>query len=447
MPPSDGPARPIDRRQAPDHMVVEYFATFIFWAIIIVLALFSTRTYFALLLVVLIPFSAFSTLTGLQMEGTSFSVLGRSFLVILVAATVLSLVRNRSHLPHGRPLYTLGAFLAWLIVKSIDTISVPESMSALLQYLLVASTLVLAAVVVRKGDERYVFTCIACSVLIPLTVGVLQLMIYYGWLPPVEFLKENISTQHIAGYSYAAIGSIYTHRNVFAHFLALAVVVFLLVSGEELVDSRLRLPMILLSVLMVFFIVSIATRGAIIVLLLGTLFLVLRRLRLPIVLFVIGTILALYLFSGVIEYSLFRMTQAETQWSGRTEIWRIGLAHISLTGVGLGGIIPGKIIPSDMGYMMAHNDYLKYLIETGIIGVVLFVAFLLDVFGLAYKAWRSPEKRAGVRAQAALVLVIWICFGVAMIAENLQFLHYLILPFTVLGAFCGADETQDDVPA
>jgi hypothetical protein len=41
-------------------------------------------------------------------------------------------------------------------------------------------------------------------------------------------------------------------------------------------------------------------------------------------------------------------------------------------------------------------------------------------------------------------LVTWMGFGVAMIAENLQFLHYLILHFTILGAFCGAIETGDD---
>jgi hypothetical protein len=425
-------------------MVLEYFATLIFWATIIVVALVSTRIYFALLLVLFIPLSAFSTATGLEMEGTTFSALGRSFLVVLIAATVLSLWRNSSHLPHGRPLYTLGAFLAWLVVKSVDTISLPESISALLEYLLLASTLLLTAVVARKGNERYVFACIACSALIPLVAGLLQLMMYYGWIPPLEFLMHNITTQHVAGYSYAAMGSIYTHRNVFAHFLALAVIVFLLASSEELVDARLRLPMVLTSILMVFFIVLIATRGAIIVLLLGTAFVLLRRLRLSIVLFVTGTILALYLFSGVIQYSVFRMAQAESQWGGRLEIWRIGLAHLSLTGIGLGAIIVGKIIPSDLGYLMAHNDYLKYLIETGIIGVVLFVAFLADVFSLAYQAWRSQENRKAVRAQAALVLVVWMGFGVAMIAENLQFLHYLILPFTVLGAFCGAYKTRAD---
>jgi O-antigen ligase len=423
-------------------MLVQYFATSIFWVAIIVLAVFSTRLYFGLLLVVLIPLSAFSTFTGLQMEGTTFSVLGRSFLVVLIVATLLSIVRNPSHLPHGRPLYTLGAFLAWLIVKSIDTISFSESISALLEYLLVASVFLLAAIMVRKGNGRYVFGCIAFSALIPMLVGVLQVMMYYGWLPPAGFLMQNVSTLHIAGYSYAGIGSIYTHRNVFAHFLALSVIVFLLASGEELVDSRLRLPMVVASILMVFFVVLIATRGAIIILLMGTAFVALRRLRLSIVLFAVGTLIALFLFSDLIQFSLFRMTQAESQWSGRTEIWRIGLAHISPTGIGLSGIIVGKVIASDMGYMMAHNDYLKYLIETGVIGVALFIAFLFDVLGLGYQTWRSREKRQDVRAQAALVLVIWLCFGVAMIAENLQFLHYIILPFTVLGAFCGANETR-----
>jgi O-antigen ligase len=97
-----------------------------------------------------------------------------------------------------------------------------------------------------------------------------------------------------------------------------------------------------------------------------------------------------------------------------------------------------------MGYLEAHNDYLKYLIETGVIGVLLFIAFLFDVLGLSYQTWRSREKRPRIRAQAALLLVTWMGLGVAMIAENLQFLHYLILPFTILGAFCGANEIRDD---
>jgi O-antigen ligase len=425
-------------------MLVQYFATFIFWAAVIVLALFSTRTYFALLLVLFIPLSALAPPAALQAGGTSFSVLGRSFVVVLIAATVLSLLRNWSHLPHGRPLYSLGAFLAWLALKSIDTISISESLSSLLPYLLIGSVLLLTAVVARKGNERYVFTCIACSALLPLLVGLLQFMMYYGWIPSVEFLAGGISTQHIGGYSYASIGSYFTHRNVFAHFLALNVVLFVMASSEELVDSRLRLPMVLTSILMVFFIVLIAARGAIIVLMLGTCFVVLRRLRLSIVLFVVGTMLALYLFSDLIAFSFFRMTSAGSQWGYRNEIWRAGLAHISLRGIGLGEIIQGKVIPTGMGYLEAHNDYLKYLIETGVIGVLLFIAFLFDVLGLSYQTWRSREKRPAVRAQAALLLVTWMGFAVAMIAENLQFLHYLILPFTILGAFCGANETQDD---
>jgi hypothetical protein len=428
-------------------MAVEYFATFIFWATIIVLALFSTRIYFALLLVLFIPLSAFSTSTGLQVEGETFSVLGRSFYVVLIAATVLALARNWRHIPRGRPLYTLGAFLAWLIVKSIDTISLPESMSSLLQYLLVASAFLLTAVVARNGNERYVFTCIACSAAIPLLVGILQLLMYYGWFPGVDFLKENVSTQHIAGYSYAAVGSIYTHRNVFAHFLALAVILFMLAAGEELVGPRMRVVMVPTAILMVVFIVLIAARGAVIILLLGTAFVVLRRLRLSVVLVVVGTMLALYLFSDIIQYSVFRMSLAGAQWSGRNEIWRIGLRHVSISGIGLGGIIPGKIIPSDLGYMMAHNDYLKYVIETGIIGVVLFLAFVSDVFGLSFHAWRSPGSSPGLRAQGALVFIVWVGFGIAMIAENLQFLHYLILPFTVLGAFCGTNQTRAPSPS
>ena len=425
-------------------MLIQYFATLIFWSTIVFLAVFSTRIYFALLLVVFIPLSAFATSAGLQMEGTSFSALGRSFLFVLLAATVLSLVRNRSHVPHGRPLYSLGAFLAWMVLKSVNTISISDSMSALLQYLLVASAFFLTAVMVRKGNERYVFSCIACSALIPLLVGILQLMIYYGVFPSWGFLKDGIYVRHTSGYNFAFVASIFTHPNVFAHFLAIGVVLFILVASEGLVDSRLRLPMLLTSIVMVFVLVFLSTRGAIIGLLLGISFVVLRRLRLTVLLFVVGTLMALYMFSDVLEHSLFRMGGAESQWNARNELWRIGLDHLSLTGIGLGGIIVGKVIHTEMGYMMAHNDYLKYLIETGIIGVLLFVAFVFDVLSLGYRTWRSPEKQPPVRAQGALVLVTWAVFGVAMIAENLQFLHYLILPFTILGAFCGANETQED---
>jgi O-antigen ligase len=82
---------------------------------------------------------------------------------------------------------------------------------------------------------------------------------------------------------------------------------------------------------------------------------------------------------------------------GRDRIWAGGLqmgAENPLTGVGIGNY-PIELLQRKGMLLMAHNDFITHFAETGIPGLLLYVAMLAAVLALVWKT-REPLLRAGL---------------------------------------------------
>jgi O-antigen ligase len=128
-------------------------------------------------------------------------------------------------------------------------------------------------------------------------------------------------------------------------------------------------------------------------------------------------------------------------WSGT---WN-AIRDFWLTGSGLGTFI--NIFPlyslSSLSevYDHAHNDYLEFFLETGLIGTILLLAFVATMIYAVIKA--SFRGRKGILLAAAL------SSGFTMVVHsifdfNLHILSNLLLFASVLGMVAGLSESEDN---
>lgn len=82
---------------------------------------------------------------------------------------------------------------------------------------------------------------------------------------------------------------------------------------------------------------------------------------------------------------------------GRGQVWLAGLQMVAehpLLGVGIGNF-PIELLRRKGIYMMGHNDFITHFAETGIPGILLYLAMLAAVLRLAWRT-SEPRLRAGL---------------------------------------------------
>jgi len=151
-------------------------------------------------------------------------------------------------------------------------------------------------------------------------------------------------------------------------------------------------------------IVLSGTRGALVALV-GTVFLIhLLRMKSWIVgVSIAGVVVALFLAGASGLFAFERIAEPTSDISsGRFGLWGEGLtlwSHRPIGGWGFGSTSTLSGFTNQDG-MSLHNAYLSVLIETGIVGSVIFVALLLSLF-----MRRGLRMNPGIVAAAGAVLV------------------------------------------
>jgi hypothetical protein len=138
----------------------------------------------------------------------------------------------------------------------------------------------------------------------------------------------------------------------------------------------------------------------------------------------LGVLLLLTIFLGERMFyqgsNLSMSGLAALQLEGRQVYWAIAIQHLSpgtlLQGHGLGAYMQFSRQALGFSYGL-HNDYLKLLLETGLVGLVLFVAahvwFIRHLRGLAGTAQRPLTKALLLAAPAAHV-----CYLITSTTDN-----------------------------
>jgi O-antigen ligase len=140
-----------------------------------------------------------------------------------------------------------------------------------------------------------------------------------------------------------------------------------------------------------------------------------------------------------------RVTSASDGGSGRSEIWQVATRVVDahpIAGVGLGQFPvvspdylarPGALTRADLivgKRIVVHNAYLQLWVETGIIGLVLFLAVALSAIAAGVRAVRRFERARDVEMATlarALVLAIVGALTASFFLSNVDDLRHWVL--------------------
>ncbi|MBE9188822.1 O-antigen ligase family protein [Gloeocapsopsis crepidinum LEGE 06123] len=285
----------------------------------------------------------------------------------------------------------------------------------------------------RVHPEK-VITCLFLGLVLPLAVALLQIILPVSLLPPMLIYggSESASLPFEVG---SRLSGTLGHPNGFATFLLL----FVGLTHWKLDQSNRRLPWILLLGTLVFFIVM--TKALFILVMLSVFLLVLIAPKLSIVNLLGATILLMFaigLFassdfgrerlSSITNTLLFNpdidvsksilLSQFDNnsfnwriaQWTFLLKAWQ----NSSLFGYGLHS---SPFLTRLTNY--AHNDYIRALAETGIVGFIIFLLFLSVQFSRLLQLFRSVDHRSPQRNLCWVLIAIFIATIIGMLTENI----------------------------
>jgi putative inorganic carbon (HCO3(-)) transporter len=291
------------------------------------------------------------------------------------------------------------------------TLSLPSSgdlfqgimeLSELLSFLVL---FILVVDVVRsERDVRTMIGTLLLSSLIPLTVGLVQ-------------IHSNINLFFFAFEPSFRVHATLTHPNAYAFYLVMMAVLSISVYLHQSSEGH-KLWLRFLIPLLVFSLVFTYTRGAWIGLVIAVFCLgVLGKRTLLVVgpLALYGILLAFPLisqrFESILNPDLFRYDSLT--W--RLRLWGATIPYFFVHPLFGGGLGTFQLVSYqvDNWFAAAHNDYLRILVETGLVGLSGYMILMLSLVRLGIRALR----RSGNSYQKPIVMG-FLCFLISYLAMS-----------------------------
>ncbi len=326
--------------------------------------------------------------------GGAFSVSAVASLVLIVLSVFYILYRQANIFNYEEVL----PFFIFLLICALSVLGSQDFMESISDWLRFVSIffvyIVTRLIAVSEKKIRLVLKVILLSVLIPVFLG------YYQFLT-----GSGYDTQSEGG----RIVGTFAHPNDFSSYL-LVVLVFCtaqLCEKDSLVSKKLLTPLILL---MLFAFVLTFSRGSWVVFVFSMVVMGILRYRRILVFLPVFLIVAVFLIPGVQDriYEVIDPSHARAtsglEW--RLNAWaQVGtlLSEKPIFGHGLGMVFV------KMGYL-THNDYLRLLVEVGIVGLL---AYLWMAVQFLSKTWRDYRRTQSNTAKS---------FHVGLLALTLGFL-------------------------
>lgn len=333
----------------------------------------------------------------------------------------------------------LGGWIAlqglWIILLPLGGLGLNASflMDSIREWIRLFSWLMVYLLVMQLKDRvppEKVISSLFWALLIPLTAALLQVILPASLLPPElsgggETPMEGLSR----------INGTLGHPNTFATFVLL----FIGLTWWKLGQSTQRLPWLILLGILSFFFVSTKALFSLVMLLVFVLVLVLPKLK-PIN--IIGGLILLALILGLFASSPFGqerlaslaqtplinpdidVSRAISLSAGDNNSfnWRVGQWYYLLQawqqypmlGYGLGlsqHVATNGLYP--------HNDYVRALVEGGIVGLVTFLTFLAVQVVRLIRLIRNTPRGSAQNQLSLILLALFLAIPVGMLTENI----------------------------
>ena len=357
-------------------------------------------------------------------------------------------------------------FAGWVLLQGLWVIFLPLGglglnasflSDSLREWIRLFTWLIVYLLVMQLKDRLapdQVISTLFLSLIMPITVALMQM--FLPSLLPGEFSPGlGDSAGALVTSEGARIRGTIGHPNGFATFLFL----FIGLTWWKLGQSKQRLPWFLLLALLAFLYVSTKALFSLMMLAVFVLALIAPRLSIPkLIGGVIFLVVVISLFAST-EFGQQRLSSIAntpllnpdidisraillSQGDNNSFNWRLSQWYLLVNawrqypifGYGLGSSIQA----AGNGFL-PHNDYIRALVEEGIVGIVAFITFLLTqamrLVWLIHKAPRGSKQRD----LCLVLLAILIAIPVGMITENIWSHTMLFLYWYTVSAVAGWD--------
>lgn len=304
-----------------------------------------------------------------------------AFALLLIATTSILFLHKRHdflHIPLFIPFSIFIFFTAFSYIYSIDTnATLQETLRVLSIFASFATAYVLCINI--PTARKTIITAILLTAALPLSLAVLQLVTDTGF-------SDNLGTD---GRLYGT----FKHPNSFASFLLIiiTILIYRIFSRDKNAINK-NTTIILLGVTLVLMLLTFSRGGWFALIIFFALFSIFRA---PKILF-ITVIFAIVIFftsqtvHDRIEDIYNPPADSSIRW--RAEQWKNAIAAWQLSPIyGYGAGTEIAIFEHEQGFYAGnpytHNDLIKALQETGVIGLVLFTGLLLTTFILLIKKY------------------------------------------------------------
>ncbi len=306
--------------------------------------------------------------------------------IIVVSFSLLLIIKNFKKLktiPLKLPIFL---FIVLTLSSIFYSISISLSLAEWIRLLSIFFLYVLSFILIKNQvDLKKLIYIIIISVLIPGIMAFYQFFTQTG----MTIIDEDISNR---------IFGTFAHPNLLAYYLTLPIIliIFLILNKEKYQSKNI--------IFYLFFIFSFVlllltyTRGAWIVFLMVVFILGIVKYKK----FLAGAILSLFLLYLLIPPLNTRVNNLFEYNPYSSISWRINLLKDSLkyskekitTGYGLG--TASKVILDKRGEKFGspdpHNDYLKILLENGILGIMAYLFLIISLFITLIKGYFQSKE-------------------------------------------------------
>ncbi len=352
-------------------------------------------------------------------ESTSFTIntlsISLSQILGLGIATVgiISVFRFREHLrslPLNIPFLII--FL-WGLASLSFSLSPILTVQELLRFFSIWSIGFLAyATVKSRDDARVLFLALFCSAMLPIFFGIYQFMNGIG------LEDENVSIPRIFG--------TFSHPNVFSLYLATLAgiaIIFLTSFTKNLTEKFWSVIFIFILSLTL---LLTSTRIGWIALFLFLILVALYRFRLALV----PLILIPMLLYSVVTPIRDRIDESLTPTVDSSLTWRQGIWHDTITltladgnrslygyGMNTFPLVSESLRGMRLGSNDSHNDFVKFFVEGGYIGLMLFLLSLILIMRSLFITSRhtiSPDMKSAF----VLTIILFLVLEIAALSDN-----------------------------
>lgn len=367
--------------------------------------------FLALLIVIRmsIDFSAESTSFALNTLSISLSqILGLG----IASIGLISLVRFRRDLPSYPLNIPFGIIFLWGLLSLTISLSPLLGAQELLRFFSIWSIGFLAYATVKSHDDaRILFSALFFSAILPILFGI------YQFINGIGLEDDNVSIPRIFG--------TFSHPNVFSLYLATLAgigILFLLNFAQNKYEKLLSISFL---ILLCFTLLLTYTRIGWIALFLFLLCVALYRFRLALIPLILIPILLYAVVTPIRE----RIDESFQPTVDSSLTWRQGLWHDTVTltrndghralygyGINTFPLVSESLRGIRLGSNDSHNDFVKFFVEGGIIGLALFVLSLLLIGRTLFIAIRTGQ--GALRSAFVLTGILFLVLEVAALSDN-----------------------------